>query len=213
MLRLPHRSLLRAPALALLASLAALLAPTARAMSVVPPSFDELVAEADTVARGVVTAVRTEEFDSPQGRGVHTLVTLRVERTLKGAPADTVTLTLLGGTVGQRSLRVVGMPTFTVGQREIVFVARNGAVMCPLIGAGHGRYHVVTDATTQRDYLTRDNHVPLTSTDEIALPLATTAAADLVARRISADQALTLAAFETRVVDAVSHQTPAAKLP
>eukprot|EP01035_Chromulina_nebulosa_P064483 gene64483-biopygen47178 len=191
-------------------------------MSVIPPTFDELVAESDTVIRGTVTAVRTEEFDSPQGRGIRTLVTFRVERTLKSttstaaastAPANTLTLSFLGGTVGKRTLRIAGMPTFTVGQRELVFTARNGAVMCPLIGAGHGRYHVVTDATTQREYLTRDNLVPLTSTDEIPLPLATGAAADLLARRVSADQALTLAAFETRILDTVARTSPAVQVP
>lgn len=199
--RPPHSPLLRAGALALLAAFTVALAPFARAMSVVPPTFAELVAESSSVVRGVVTAIHSEEFDSPQGRGVRTLVTLRVERALKGTPADTVTLSLLGGTVGKRTLRVVGMPAFRVGQREIVFVARNGEVMCPLIGAGHGRYHVVTDATTQREYVTRDNLVPLSSTDEVQLPLESTAVA---ARVKSASDALTLSAFESQIADTVS---------
>jgi hypothetical protein len=199
--------------------LACTLAPLARAMSVIPPTFEELVAESDTVVRGTVTAVRAEEFDSPQGRGVRTLVTFRIERTLKStasaaaSTADTLTLSFLGGTVGPRTLRVVGMPTFTVGQRQLVFAARNGAVMCPLIGAGHGRYHVVTDAATQREYLTRENRVPLTSTDEIALPLAAGATADLLTRRVSAAQALTLAAFETCILDTVARTAPTAQVP
>lgn len=182
------------------------LTPLARAMSIVPPTFDELVAESETVVRGTVTAVRAEEFESPQGRGVRTLVTFRVERTLKGSATGTLTLTLLGGNVGQRTLRIVGMPSFEVGRRQLVFVARNGQVICPLIGAGHGRYHVVTDTTTQREYLTRDNSVPLTSTDEIPLPLASAATADLLARRVTADQALSLAAFESRILDAVARR-------
>ena len=205
---MPHFPPASGPRLCSVLALAALLAvvlPVARAMSVVPPTFDELVAESETVVRGTVTAVRAEEFDSPQGRGVHTFVTLRVERTLKGVPADTLTLTLLGGTVGKHTLRIAGMPTFDVGRRQIVFVARNGEVMCPLIGAGHGRYHVVTDPATQRDYLTRDNSVPLTSTDEIPLPLASVAAATIVSRSVPAAQALTLAAFENRILDAVGH--------
>ncbi|MCX6955866.1 MAG: hypothetical protein NTV51_27295 [Verrucomicrobia bacterium] len=177
-----------------------LFAPLVRAMSVVPPTFAELVAEATAVVRGEVTGVRTEEFDSPQGRGIRTLVTFRVERTLKGASADTLTLTFLGGTVGKRSLRIAGMPSFTAGQREIVFVARNGEVLCPLIGAGHGRYHVVTEPATQREYVTRDNLVPLSSTDQISLPLESTAVA---ARVTSAADALTLSAFEAQIVDAL----------
>ena len=64
------------------AALASLATVPVRAMSVLPPTFAELVAEAEFVVRGVVTDVRTEEFDSPDGRGVRTLVTLRVERAL-----------------------------------------------------------------------------------------------------------------------------------
>ena len=184
--------------------------PAARAMSVIPPTFAELVAEAETVVRGVVSDVRTEEFDSPQGRGVRTLVTLKVERALKGTPGATLTLSLLGGTVGRHTLRVAGMPTFEIGKRELVFVARNGTVMCPLIGAGHGRYHVQTDTTAHRDYITRDNLAPLTSTDEIRLPLDTPAAA---AHLTSAADALTLAAFETQIAEAVTRTEAVSQRP
>lgn len=187
--------------LSLLLAFFTFLPPTARATSVIAPTFAELVAESDTIIRGTVTAVRSEEFASAQGRGVHTFVTLQVERTLKGAPAATVTLRLLGGTVGKRNLRVVGLPTFTVGQRQLVFFANNGNTMCPLIASGHGRYHVVTDTATQRDYVTRDNHVPLTSTDEISLPLATSAVATTLSRLASPADALSLAAFETQITD------------
>lgn len=179
----------------------AALAPTARATSVLAPTFAELVAESDTIVRGTVTAIRSEEFDSPSGRGVHTFVTFAVERTLKGAATSTVTLRLLGGTIGKRTLRVVGLPTFTVGQRQLVFYARNGNTMCPLIAAGHGRYHVVTDAATQRDYVTRDNHVPLTSTDQVSLPLAADAFARVASRLASPADALSLASFETLIAD------------
>jgi hypothetical protein len=207
----PSPSLLRSLSLPLGLFLALLLAlavpPATRATSILPPTFAELVAEAETIARGTVTAVRSEAFDSPQGRGIHTFVTVRVERTLKGTPADTVTLRLLGGTVGKRTLRVVGVPTFAIGQRQLVFVARNGEVMCPLIGAGHGRYHVLTDTATQREYLTRDNAVPLTSTDEIVLPLSSGPTADLLARRLTANQALSLASFETQIMDTLARAT------
>jgi hypothetical protein len=195
---------------ALAVAFALFLAPSSRAMSVVPPTFAELVAEADTVVRGVVTSIRTEEFDSPQGRGVHTLVTLSVERALKGSPGESVTLTLLGGTVGKRTLKVVGMPRFEVGQRQIVFFAHNGSVLCPLIAAGHGRYHVKTDAATQRDYVTRDNLVPLSSTDEIPLPLESTA---IAARVKSSADALTLSAFESQITDAVKGAEPVQQRP
>lgn len=186
-----------------LLTLVALLAPAAPAMTVVPPTFDELVLAAETAVRGVVTAVRSEEFDSPQGRGVRTLVTLRVERTLKGAPAPEVTLSLLGGTVGARRLRVAGMPEFRVGDRQIVFYAGNGRTLCPLIAGGHGRYHVRTDPAAHRDYLARDNGIPLASTADIALPLD---GAALAARFASMATALSPADFESQVTAAVARQ-------
>ncbi|MSU68803.1 MAG: hypothetical protein CK548_01315 [Opitutia bacterium] len=190
-----------------------LLTPAVHALSVIAPTFPQLVAASDTIARGTVTAIRSEEFDSAQGRGVRTLVTLRLERILKGTPAETITLTLLGGTVGKRTLRVVGLPTFIVGQRQIIFFANNGTVLCPLVAAGHGRYHVLTDPATQRDYVTRDNLAPLSSTDEIALPLATPAVATITARLTSPADALTLAAFETQITAALDSSAPAVRLP
>ena len=209
-LTFPFPFTLRLP---LFLALALLLAPAAHALSVIAPTFPQLVAASDTIARGTVTAIRSEEFDSPQGRGVRTLVTFRLERTLKGAPAETATLTFLGGTVGQRTLRVVGLPTFTIGQRQIIFFANNGTVLCPLVAAGHGRYHVLTDPATQRDYVTRDNLAPLSSTAEIALPLATPAVATLTARLTSPADALTLAAFETQITAALDSPAPSARLP
>lgn len=201
----PYLSILRSSLLACLAAAALVLVPAARAMSVIPPTFTELVTEADTVVRGVVTQVRSEEFDSPQGRGVHTFVTLRVEHALKGTPGDTVTIRFLGGTVGKRTLKIAGIPQFEVGQRQIVFFARNGRVLCPLIAAGHGRYHVKTDAVTHRDYVTRDNDSPLTSTDEISLPLEGPAVAS---RLKSPADALSLTAFESRITDALGTPEP-----
>lgn len=204
---------LRFQAFAFLSALALLCSPAVRAMSVVAPTFTQLVAASDNIVRGTVTAIRAEEFDSAQGRGIRTLVTLRVERTLKGTTADTVTLTFLGGTVGRRTLTVAGMPRFTVGGRQLVFVARNGAVLCPLVAAAHGRYHVLTDAATQRDYVTRDNGAPLTSTDEIALPLAGPGIATVAARAVSSADALSLSAFEARIADTVAPGTPSERLP
>jgi hypothetical protein len=175
----------------------------ARAMSVIPPTMDELVTAADTVVRGVVTDVRTEEFDSPQGRGIRTLVTLQVERALKGTPGKSVTLSLLGGKVGRRTLRVLGMPEFHIGDREIVFYAGNGSTICPLIAGGHGRYHVRTDAATGRDFVARDNGVPLESTDEISVPLD---GAALLARLKSPARALAPKDFEARIATTVAQQ-------
>ena len=178
------------------------------AMMVAPPAFPELVERAEAIVRATVTDVRAEEFESPQGRGVRTLVTLRVDRTLKGAAGNTVTLTLLGGTVGGRALRIAGMPQFHVNDRQILFITGNGRVLCPLVGITHGRYHVRTDAATGRDYVARDNGVPLTSEDDVALPLS---AAGVVMRLQSPAEALTPADFEARISAVLSQQSASAR--
>lgn len=186
------------------------LAPLARAVSVVPPTFDELVAEADTVVRGVVTDVRAEEFDSAQGRGIRTVVTLRVERTLKGTAAETVTLIQLGGTSRGRTLRIAGLPQFTTGERQIVFVAGNGRVFCPFIGGAFGRFHVRTDATTGSDHVFRDDGAPLVSIEQVPLPLATR---PLIGPAAVSAAAMAVADFESRIVAVAAQSHPAAQAP
>ncbi len=143
------------------------LAVPARAMSVIAPSFEELVAESEYVVRGTVTDVHAEAFTTPTGTAIRTLVTLRVERALKGAPGESVTIYILGGKVGSRRIHIEGLPEFHVGDRQIVFYAHNGTTVCPLIAAGHGRYHVKHDEASGRDFVLRDNGAPLTSTAEV----------------------------------------------
>lgn len=168
-------------------------------MSVIAPTFEQLVANADYVVRGVVTDIHCITVDTPQGQGIQTLVTLHVEHVLKGSPGTDVTLTFLGGKVGHRTLTVVGMPKFAVGQREIVFVANNGRAICPLIAAGHGRYHVQHDVALNRDYIERENGAPLTSTNEISQSLEA-APANSAATRAAA---LSPDSFESQITTAV----------
>lgn len=174
------------------------LASSGYGMSVVPPSFDELVSSADVVVRGVVTDVHCTTFDTPQGEAIQTVVTLRVERTLKGSAGPEVTVKLLGGKVGARTLTILGMPTFRVGERQIVFLSNNGRAICPLVAAGHGRYHVQHDPESRRDVVLRDNRSPLASTSEVADPIEEHSGA--AAR---SQVPLTVDDFEGRIVESV----------
>jgi hypothetical protein len=179
-----------------------LCAPVVHATSVIPPSFAELVQEADAIYRGRVTAVQPRRVERADGQGsvIKTFVTISVERALKGPPQQEVTLEFLGGTLGEESMIVSGMPKFSVGAREFVFVQKNGVQFCPLVALMHGRYRVVRDSATARDHVARDNGIPLMSTAEVELPMtslpepvrAATAAS-------SAARALTPEAFETSI--------------
>lgn len=169
-------SLLRCPDLSSVArflvafSLAALAFVSAlRATSVVPPSFPELVKESEVIVRAKVKTVRCAWVQSPQGRVIKTYVTFEVLRRLKGEASAEVTLQFLGGELDGEAMHVAGMPQFIVGQTDIVFVSGNGVRFCPLVGMMHGRYRVQTDEAAKRDYVTRDDGVPLESEDDVQL--------------------------------------------
>lgn len=191
------------------------LAPLLRATSVIPPSFPELVAKADSIYRGQVTAVEARRVDRADGGGqiIKTFVTFAVERTMKGTEQKQVVLEFLGGTVGDDTLTVSGMPQFTVGQREIVFVQANGVQFCPLVAMMHGRYHVKRDAAAGRDFVTRDNNAPLTDTAQVEQPMHEIPAAIRAATSESAAAAaaLTPGDFESSIVSEIQRPTARAR--
>lgn len=179
--------------------LALLITPLARATTVVPPSFSDLVRNADAIHRGTVTAVEARRVATPDGSGtfIMTYVTVAIERTLKGATAKEVTLEFVGGTLGDDRLIVRGMPTFAVGDREFVFVQKNGVQFCPLVAMMHGRYRVLRDEATAREFVARDNRSPLTDTAEVGLPMTALPAS---VRAANAARGLAPAAFEAGIV-------------
>lgn len=183
-----------------------LLSPCALATSVVPPNFPELIAEADAIYRGRVTGVASRRVDRPDGaRVIKTFVTLAIERVLKGPDEAALTLEFLGGTIGDESLDVGGVPKFAVGEHGIVFVQNNGRQFCPLVRLGHGRYRLERDPASGRDYVARDNRAPLRDVAAVETPLTE----DIVApASVDLSRALSPAAFETRIADEVRTPTP-----
>lgn len=112
--------------------------------TVIPPSFDALVGRANTVFVGEVMAVRARWVTSSRGRVIMTDVTFRVEEVWKGAVGAVTMLEFMGGTIGRETMEVVGMPEFTVGQRNVLFVSGERSVS-PLVGFMYGRMRVERD--------------------------------------------------------------------
>lgn len=182
--------------------LLALVAPLLRATSVVPPDFPQLVAEADSIYRGRVSAVEARRVERPAGGSViKTFVTVAVSRTLKGAEQKEITLEFLGGKIGDEVLEVSGVPKFTVGQQGYVFVQQNGRQFCPLVRLGHGLYRVARDDAAQRDYVQRDNGLPLNDVADVALPLGETPLSAAARRDVS--RAMSPADFEAQITGQV----------
>ena len=135
--------------------------------SVVAPTFDELVARAESVFLGRVVALRSTWVDSRAGRAIVTDVTFAIERTVKGTVYAERSLEFLGGTVGDDTLRVSGMPEFHVGDRDVLFVSETGRPISPLVGFTYGRFRVVRDTRTGTDLVRTHDGRPLGSVDEV----------------------------------------------
>ena len=174
---------------------------TASATSVVPPTFAELVSASQIIVRAKVKSVRCAWVDSPQGRVIKTYVTLDVLKRLKGESPVELTLQLLGGEINGEEMRIPGMPEFTVGKTQIIFVAGNGVRFCPVVAMMHGRYHLMQDATTAREYVARDDGVPLESEHDVQLPQAANGVANRFKR---ASAALSPNDFEVKITEEVA---------
>ena len=145
------------------------------ALSVIPPTFGELVAGSTQVVRVKVSKVSSRWDATPYGPVIRTYVECEMLRTLKGPAETTITLRFLGGKVGDESMTVVDMPTLEEGRSYILFVAENGLAMCPLVGVTHGAYPLVLDETTQVQYVARNNFQRLRAVDDVQVPIVTQA--------------------------------------
>ena len=128
--------------LSLIGSLA--FAVAAGSTTVIPPSFDALVSGASTIFVGEAVAERAVWVSTRQGRAIRTAVTFKVEDVWKGTAGAVTQLEFLGGTIDGITMEVAGMPTFTRGQRSVLFVAPRRQVS-PLVGFMHGRFRVERD--------------------------------------------------------------------
>lgn len=141
----------------------------ARATTVVPPTFDELVSGSELIFRGEVLAIDVSA-DGPR-KMIVTHVTFAIERTLRGEQLDTITLHFLGGVLGEHELVFAGWPKFAVGEKGYFFVENGRSRICPLMRLGHGRYRLVTSPQLS-DQIARDDFTPLRSLADVAVPLA-----------------------------------------
>lgn len=187
------------PALSL-AAIAAAFVCEAFASSVRPPQFEDLVRRADAIVRGEVTAVRSEWRVSGETHRIVTLVTVRVDRTIVGAPQATMELEFLGGRVGDRTLTVTDQPQFNVGDRDILFIANNHRQFCPLVAMMYGRYPLVRDPVDKsRELVARENGAPLRKVEDVSQPMSVASAANPKAAQSISTGPMSVADFETSI--------------
>jgi hypothetical protein len=131
--------------------------PVLHATTVIPPTFDELVTEADTIFEGTVTGLRSEWTGQGTERHIVSYVTFKIEDSIKGALGAEYTIRMFGGTVDGQTMEVTDAPRFKVADRDILFVTHNGTQFIPLVGIMHGRFHVQPDDNGTNEKVAKDN--------------------------------------------------------
>jgi hypothetical protein len=151
----------------LAAACAAVALHNAQATTVIPPSFDELVDQAQLIFQGTVAETQSQWAGEGASRRIVTYVTFKVDEAIKGEPGATYTLRMLGGTVDGQTMEVTDSPKFKMGDRDIVFVENNGSQFIPLVGIMHGRYRVQQDKVTGKEVVATNSGHALHDVAEI----------------------------------------------
>jgi hypothetical protein len=129
--------------------------------SVIPPTFDQLVQQAELIFQGTVTDVRSVWEGEGAQRHIDTYVTLQIGENVKGNAGSSYTIRILGGTVGDETMEVTDTPKFKVGDSDILFVEHNNDQFVPLVGINNGRFHVKRDEQTGRDIVVNGEGEPV----------------------------------------------------
>jgi hypothetical protein len=119
-----------------------LLSTITQATTVERLTLDGLVKKSSRIVIGKVRNSRT--YWSSNGKLILTNYTIDVQETIKGPAAPTVELTTIGGTIGDLTLHVAGMPVFARDENAVVFVESTGAYST-VVGLGQGKFTVVGD--------------------------------------------------------------------
>ena len=109
--------------------------------------FEEKVEHAASIVVGKCVA-QESRWDSTKN-WILTYSTFAVEKTLKGQPAQNITIVTPGGTVGNLTQDVVGAPKFQQGEENVVFV-RNSQAGPTVLYLEQGSYKVRKDDRGER---------------------------------------------------------------
>lgn len=165
------------------------LARSASATVTVPMRFESLVGGASAILRGEVVEVQSEWRQLRGELVIVTRVRFKVERVLKGSASAFETLELLGGSIGETTMAVPGMPQFAVGDRDLLCLERAGALL-PVLGASQGRFRIITDRSG-RDRVVFNDGRPVASITQIGRAPVVVSAAPMAP--------MTLAGFESTI--------------
>ena len=160
------------------------------ATSYLAVSFDDLLAKADMIFVGDVLNVQPFEIDYGKGPTIKTRVTFVVRDPLFGTTSTLEILEFAGGEIGDIGEKVAEMPTFSPGDRRVVF-ARRQRSMNPIVGFTQGLMKITQDAAGL-DVIMTSTGEPLARTEDIGRPRGT---------GVRESRPMTLSSFRARIVD------------
>jgi len=131
------------------------------ATTVIPPTFEQLVQQAELIFQGTVTDVRSVWEGEGAQRHIDTYITFQIGENVKGNAGSSYTIRILGGTLGDETMEVTDTPKFKVGDSDILFVEHNNDQFVPLVGINNGRFHVQRDEQTGRDIVVNGEGEPV----------------------------------------------------
>lgn len=160
-------------------------------------TFDELVKGAQRIFVGEIVAVESFRADLRGNLRIRTRVTFSIDDTLRGRGVVAV-LEFLGGTAGDLTQEVMGMPRFAVGESYVVFAREGDRWVNPVVGFTQGLFRVSRDA--------RDGTLRVLTAGGV--PVATTAAIGQAQNRASATilVPITVAAFVDQIRAEIARQ-------
>lgn len=131
------------------------------ATTVIPPTFEQLVKQAEVIFQGTVTDVKSVWEGQGAQRHIDTYVTFQVSDKVKGDAGSSYTIRMLGGTVGDETMLITDTPKFHVGEREILFVEHNYDQFVPLVGINNGHFRVQRNDESGRDIILNGEGEPV----------------------------------------------------
>jgi hypothetical protein len=109
--------------------------------------LEDLVKKAHTIVVGKVIGTRT--YWSADRKIILTDYTIEVGESLKGQAARSVSVTTVGGKIGDLELFVSGMPAFQPGENAVVFIEQSGAYQT-VVGLEQGKFTVSNGEVANR---------------------------------------------------------------
>jgi len=139
-------------ALAFISASSAAICPPARATTLKRMSVPDLSRAAHVIVRARCVTSSTR-WDAGE---IWTFTTFDVEETWKGSAPAQITVRLLGGSAGNFTSTVSGVPRFAPGEELILFLERTPAQDFSIVSWMQGTFRIAHNRTTGEEIVTQD---------------------------------------------------------